>query len=87
MISFRRNQISENTIESTAHSVKLVSTETALLVSTRWFALGATYRRPASLEVSGESSVSLAVWDHVMHVRIAALALPFAVLAIRRMLR
>ncbi len=87
MISVRRSQVSGGTIESTAHSVKLVSTEIALLVSTRWFALGATYRRPASLEVSGESNVSLAVWDHVMHVRIAALALPFAVLAIRRMLR
>jgi len=87
MISFRRNQILEGTIESTEHSVNLVSTEIALLVSARWFALGATYRRPASLEVSGENNVSLAVWDHVMHVRIAALALPFAVLAIRRMLR
>jgi hypothetical protein len=87
MISFRRSQISEGAIESAGHSVKLISRELALAVSTRWFALGATYRRPSSLEVAGKSSMSLAVRDHVMYVRMAAFALPFAALAIRRLLR
>jgi hypothetical protein len=87
MISVRRNQISEGAIESTGHSVTLTRKEFAVLVSTRWFALGASWRRPSSLEVAGKGNVSLAVRDYVMYVRIAAFALPFAAMATRRLLR
>lgn len=86
MIGLRRNQISEGTIETAGHSVRLVSREFALWVRTRWFTVGATYRRPAWIEVAGTGNIRLAVRDHVMYVRMAALALPLAAGA-RRLLR
>ncbi len=85
MIRLRRNQISEGTVELAGHSVSLVSREFALWVRTRWFSVGATYRRPALIEVAGKAKARLAVRDQMMYARIAAVALPLAAIA-RRLL-
>ncbi len=85
MIRLRRNRISEGTIELAGHSVSLVSREFVLWVRTRWFTLEVTYRRPTRIEVAGNTKARLAVRDHMMYARIAAVALPIAAVA-RRLL-
>lgn len=87
MIRLRREQIFEGAIQSAGHTVNLVSAETAVSIETRWFNLGATYRRPAWVEMAGNNGdAHVYIRDPVMYAKIAALALPLAAMT-RRLIR